>query len=138
MSATADDLPAGGHHVPGALTSGRIYHLALAGEWAEATASGRPYDRSTVGRSLAEEGFIHCSFADQVQGVADRFYAGRSDVVLLTVEVERLDAEVRVESVPGAGAFPHVFGPIPLAAVAAAVPVPVGPDGRLFAGALAR
>jgi uncharacterized protein (DUF952 family) len=138
MSATADDLPAGRRHSEGALTSGRIYHLALAGEWSEATATGRPYDRSTIGRSLADEGFIHCSFADQVQSVADGFYAGRSDVVLLTIEVEHLEAEVRVEAVPGVGAFPHVFGPIPPAAVTSALPVPVGPDGRLFASALAR
>lgn len=108
-----------------------IFHLALAGEWERARVAGC-YDRSTIDRSLAEEGFIHCSFAEQVQATADRYYRGRDDVVLLTIDPERLDAEVRVEEAPGTGqSFPHVYGPVPVGAVVAARPVPLGADGRL-------
>ena len=57
-----------------------LFHLALSDEWAAARDAG-VYDRSTVGRSLAEERFIHCSFAEQVRGTADRYYRGRDDVV---------------------------------------------------------
>lgn len=73
----------------------RIYHLALAREWREATEAGRSYQRSTLGRSLDEEGFIHCSFEGQVQAIADRIYRGREDVVLLTIDPARLEADVR-------------------------------------------
>lgn len=111
--------------------AGPIYHLALAGEWARACSSGS-YDRSTIGRSLAEEGFIHCSFADQLQATADRYYRNRRDVVLLRIDPACLDAEVRVEEVPGGERFPHVHGPIPVSAVEAADPVPVREDGRLL------
>ena len=94
-----------------------IYHLALRREWDEAVARGGPYDRSTIGRSLADEGFIHCSFEDQVASVARRFYDGE-DVVLLTVDPTRVDADIVVENLDGGDErFPHVYGPLPLAAV---------------------
>ena len=114
-------------------TGAPLFHLALAGEWAEARASGT-YDRSTVGRSLADEGFIHCSFAEQVPATADRYYSGRHDVVLLRIDPALLgDADVVVEEASGTGeAFPHVYGPIPVAAVLSARPVPVDDDGRLL------
>ena len=121
--------------MPAAEPPSLLYHLALADDWATARAAGRPYDRSTIGRSLEEEGFVHCSFADQVGGVADRFYRGRDDVVLLVIDPARLGAEVRVEDLIGAGErFPHVYGPLPLDAIVRATPVPLGPDGRLAVG----
>jgi uncharacterized protein (DUF952 family) len=89
-----------------------IYHLALRDEWDAAVSAGQPYRRSTVGRSLDEEGFIHCSFADQVEDTASRYYAGRDDVVLLTIDPDQLEAEVVVE-----GGFPHIYGPLPHHAV---------------------
>ena len=114
--------------VPG--SGADLFHLALADEWEQARSTGT-YQRSTVGRSLAEEGFIHCSFAAQVQATADRYYGGRTDVVLLRIDPARIAAEVRVEQVPGGERFPHVHGPIPVAAVVAADAVPVRGDGRL-------
>lgn len=104
-----------------------IYHLALAGEWDEAVARGGPYERSTIGRSLAEQGFIHCSFEHQVAGTAARFYAGRDDVVVLHIDPGRLEHDVRVEDLLGSGeAFPHLYGPLPVEAVVALRPLHVG------------
>lgn len=95
-----------------------IFHLALADEWHEALASGGPYERSTIGRSLTEQGFIHCSFEHQVAETAERFYAGRDDVVLLCIDEERLEHELRTEDLVGGGeAFPHLYGPLPVDAV---------------------
>ncbi len=102
-----------------------IYHLARRAPWDAAVADGMPYTRSTIDTSLDEEGFIHCSFRDQVQGVADRFYRGLTDIVLLTIDTERLQAEVRTEN-----GYPHIYGPLPVDAVVA-VPVECGDDGRL-------
>ncbi|MDE0804250.1 MAG: DUF952 domain-containing protein [Acidimicrobiales bacterium] len=97
-----------------------ILHVAISDEWDAAVAAGGPYDRSTIGVSLAEEGYIHCSFPDQVAATAERYYAGRDDVVVLVIDPDRLDAEVRVEDLMGTGVeFPHVYGPIPVAAVVA-------------------
>jgi uncharacterized protein (DUF952 family) len=114
----------------------RLYHLASEGEWREAVERGGPYRRSTLGRSLDEEGFIHCSFAHQVQLIADVIYRGRHDVVLLVLDPARLGAEVRVEDVGGDQRFPHIYGAVPLEAVVAVEPVPVDGDGRLLTGPL--
>ncbi len=95
------------------------FHLALRGEWDEAVARGGPYTRSSLGRSLEEEGFIHLSLAEQVDGTFERFYAGRTDVVRLGIDPARLVPEVKVE-----GGFPHLYGPLDLAAVVEARPFP--------------
>jgi uncharacterized protein (DUF952 family) len=94
-----------------------LFHLALAEDWQRAEASGI-YTTSTIGRTLEQEGFIHCSYAHQVQGVAERFYRGRNDLVVLAIDRDALDAEVRLEQVGGEGeSFPHIYGPIPVRAV---------------------
>lgn len=96
----------------------RIFHLALARDW-EAARSAGEYAVSTLGRSLAEEGFIHASRADQWRGVRDRFSSAVSEpLVLLVIDASRLSAEVREEAVPGLDeSFPHIYGPINLDAV---------------------
>ncbi len=101
----------------------RIFHIATAADWRRALERGT-YTTSTVGRSLAEEGFIHASRREQVQGVFDRYYASLGeDLVLLTIETARLtDAEVRVEAV-GEDTYPHVHGPIDPRAVVDVAPL---------------
>lgn len=95
-----------------------IFHLALAADWEAARAVGA-YAVSTLGRTLAEEGFIHASRADQWTAVRERFYADVVEpLVLLVIDPERLQAEVRVEAVPDSDeTFPHVYGPINVGAV---------------------
>ncbi|MEU1294192.1 DUF952 domain-containing protein [Streptomyces sp. NPDC005840] len=88
-----------------------ILHLTERALWDAARARG-VYEMSTRGRTLQEEGFVHCSTAAQLPGVAAAFYAGLDDLVVLVVDPALLDAEVRYE-----GGFPHVYGPIPVNAV---------------------
>lgn len=95
-----------------------IYHLAVRHEWEAAVASGHHYCRSTIGRSLDEQGYIHASFRHQVDTVAEAFYHDCDDVVLLEIEVSGLNCEVKVENLDGgAERFPHIYGPIPVDAV---------------------
>lgn len=108
-----------------------IYHLALRRSWEAARDAGEPYRRSTIDKSLDDEGFIHCSYQDQVQGVADRFYRGRTDVLLLTIDTSKVEAEVRTEN-----QFPHLYGPLPIEAVVREEPVALGDDERLLVSAL--
>ena len=42
-------------------TERQILHIALVEDWDAAQLVGQ-YEKSTIGRTLAEEGFIHCSF----------------------------------------------------------------------------
>ena len=101
----------------------RIFHIATAADWRKALETGT-YTTSTVGRSLDEEGFIHASRRDQVQGVFDRYYRDAGEhLVLLTIDPARLtDAEVRVEPV-GDDTYPHVYGPIDRRAVVDVAPL---------------
>jgi glutathione S-transferase len=94
-----------------------IYHIALAAGWAQAQRDGQ-YTTSTRGRTLAEEGFIHASTADQVDEVADAFYRDAPDLVLLVIDTERVGSPIRYEPVPGqADPYPHIYGPLNLEAV---------------------
>jgi uncharacterized protein (DUF952 family) len=96
-------------------TRSPIFHIAERAEWEAARAARRPYEVSTRGRTLAEEGFIHASRdEDQIREVRRAFYAGLDDLVLLMIDPEGLD--VRYEPV-GDDVFPHIYGPIPPRAV---------------------
>lgn len=113
------------------MTADRIFHLAAAADWEAARLAGT-YEQSTVDRTLAEEGFIHCSFAIQVQATADRYLVGRDDVVLLVIDAAAVADVLRVEDTSGRGEdYPHLYGPLPVSAVVDAVSVPLGDGGRL-------
>jgi uncharacterized protein (DUF952 family) len=108
----------------------RIYHIATRADWDQARADG-VYTRSSVDKTLAEEGFIHASQASQVTRTANKFYRDvPGDLVVLVIDTGLLRAEVRYEDVPGAELpFPHIYGPLNVDAVLAATPFAPGPDG---------
>ena len=99
------------------MPSGDLFHIALAEDWAVAQSTGE-YTASTRGRTLAEEGFIHCSLFVQVEATASRFYADVDGAVVLRIDPSRLTSRLVVEDLSGTGErFPHVYGPIPVTAV---------------------
>ena len=108
-----------------------IYHLTTAGDWETGQAAGE-YTTSTRGRTLAGEGFIHASTAGQVTPVANTFYQGvPEDLVVLVIDTDLLASPVRHDKVPGWDEpFPHIYGPVNPAAVVAVVPLEAGPDGK--------
>ena len=98
--------------------AGRMFHIALPADWASAQRAG-VYTTSTRGVSLADEGFIHCSFDHQVERTANAYYADLDELILLRIDPDRLGSPVVVEPpFPGAADdYPHVYGPIPVDAV---------------------
>lgn len=66
--------------------------------------------------TLSSQGFIHCSTPGQLIGVANLFYKGRSDLVLLSIDSKRVKAEIRYERV-GEIHYPHIYGPLNIDAV---------------------
>jgi uncharacterized protein (DUF952 family) len=100
-----------------------LFHLTEAATWEAARAAGE-YRQSTRGVTLEQQGFIHCSLRHQVRPVAETLYADADDLVLLTVDPEKLP--VRFE-----GGFPHIYGPIPVDAVVDVVPVTRDDTGRM-------
>jgi len=107
-----------------------IYHIAATADWERAVREGQ-YTMSTRGLTLAEQGFIHASTAAQVALVANAFYQGEPDLLLLVVDPGLVAPEIRYEHVPGqARPYPHIYGPLNVTAVVEARPFGPGPDGR--------
>jgi glutathione S-transferase len=114
----------------------RVFHLAESAAWAAAFQTGE-YTASTLGATLDDVGFIHLSYVHQLRATADAFYQGQQGIMLLVIDAARVGAEIREEPAPGSGElFPHLYGALPVAAVVAANPVGLLPDGRLDLDAL--
>jgi uncharacterized protein (DUF952 family)/uncharacterized glyoxalase superfamily protein PhnB len=107
-----------------------LFHIAHRRDWEAAQRVGA-YRISTLDRTLADEGFIHLSFARQVRGVADRFYGDVDDeLVLLSIDPSRLTASIVTEPVAGTGeTFPHLYGELPTDAVRRVTPYRRRDDG---------
>ena len=90
-----------------------IYHVVSKKEWDAAQEKG-VYEAA----SLASEGFIHASKNEQVKGVLERYYAGRSHLVLLHIKEKMVTSPVQYEMAPSVNElFPHIYGPLNLDAV---------------------
>lgn len=93
-----------------------LFHVTTRAEWDPEATEHRPagFDR---------EGFVHLAAREQVPGVLERYFAGQTGLLLVTVDADGLD--VRWE--PGAGSepgpFPHLYAPIPRDAVVAVEPL---------------
>ncbi|NBE97522.1 DUF952 domain-containing protein [Nonomuraea sp. KC401] len=93
-----------------------IHHLVLRADWDGALQAGE-YRVSTLGRTLDEVGFIHCSRdMAQLRGVHAAFYTAVAEP-LLVLDIAPAGLDVRVED-----GFPHLYGPLPLSAVTAVRP----------------
>ena len=94
-----------------------IFHLTDSTRWAQSVAAGE-HTGSSRRVELADEGFIHCSTDTQWRATVERFYADVDDLLLLHIDESLLDVPLVIEQLGEAPEpFPHVYGPIPLAAV---------------------
>lgn len=100
-----------------------IVHICTRLDWEKADAAGE-YRAD----SLETEGFIHCSRPEQVLGVVNRFYTDVPDLVLLWIDPNRLDSEIRWEPADG-DVFPHLYGSLEVEAVVAVNDLIPDPDG---------
>ncbi len=99
------------------MTDTVAYKIIDAAEWREALAQGA-YAGSAVDRA---DGYIHLSTGDQLSGTARKHYAGRTELMLLTVDLAVLGDTVAWEPSRGGALFPHIYGPLPTRAVTQAV-----------------
>ena len=105
---------------------GPIYHICRRAEWAAAEADG-----SCPGSSQDRaDGFIHFSRVEQVVASAAKHRAGQDGLVLLTVDPAALGPALKWEPARGGDLFPHLYGPLPVAAVRRVEDLPLGADGR--------
>ncbi len=103
-----------------------IFHMCHADEWQAAEPSGA-YHGSSQDQA---DGFIHFSTREQIVESAARHRAGQSGLLLLCVDAVTLGDSLKWEASRGGVLFPHLYGPLPIAAVHWVRDLPLGIDGR--------
>ncbi len=92
------------------LTSGQMAALLSEGSFV-----GAPVDLA--------DGFIHLSTAEQLAGTLEKHFAGQQGLQLVEVDLVHLGDAVRWEPSRGGALFPHIYGTLPLSAVASHRPI---------------
>jgi len=102
-----------------------IYKLLRADEWATLQAQGE-----TAGAPIdVADGYVHFSTAAQAQATADKYFAGVVGLMLLALDPATLGPGLRWEPARGGDLFPHLYGPLRMADVLWAAPLPLT-DGQ--------
>jgi uncharacterized protein (DUF952 family) len=98
--------------------SNLIFKIVPRTEW---EAAGEFYEGSAHDRADA---FLHFSTAPQLAETLRLYYAGQDNLMLVAVDEAALGTALRYEHSPSRGEdFPHLFGPMPRAAVKWALPL---------------
>lgn len=84
-----------------------IYHIVLPEVWE--TFKDQDFYYAT---SLQTEGFIHCSFADQINPVLGRYYKDAESVLILQLETDKLTSKLVEEPSTNNEIYPHIYGQI--------------------------
>lgn len=101
-----------------------LFHITTESAWQQAQTEG-----IYRADSLQSEGFIHCSIAKQVAWVANQFYVGCPELIVLGINPDRLTSPWRFDLVPEVGPFPHVYGEINLDVVTRVIPLEPSIEG---------
>lgn len=102
-----------------------IIHLIKQTEWEASTNL-----EAIASSSLKHEGFIHCCNLEQLENIAECYYKGQSDLLILVIDERKLSSELKYEAAPGyTELYPHLYGPINREALAEVIPLPCGLDG---------
>jgi uncharacterized protein (DUF952 family) len=102
-----------------------VYKIVDEEEWREAQRIGC-YSGSADDH---RDGFIHLSFAEQVEGTAARHFRNRSGLLLIAFAAETLGEALRLETSRGGDLFPHLYSTLPPSAALWERPMTLGIDG---------
>jgi uncharacterized protein (DUF952 family) len=110
----------------------RLLHITERRAWEAASRAGE-YRTSTRGVTLEEQGYIHCSLPHQLRDVAELLYDDADDLVVLVIDASKVPARVEYEAPDGTSErYPHIYGPVPVGAVAEVIPVTRDAGGRMI------
>jgi len=103
-----------------------IYKITTKNLWDRAEAEGvlppSPVD--------VADGFMHFSTAAQLRETLSRHFRGRSGLMLLTIDSALVPTDFVWEPSRGGALFPHLYAPLPRAAVIAARQIAVDETGH--------
>lgn len=89
-----------------------IYHVTSEAEWNRY--AGMEF---FLPDAFEKDGFIHLSTEKQLAGVLQRYYKGREDLMLLTVDESKLEAVLKHEPSTGNELYPHLYGELNKSAI---------------------
>ena len=101
-----------------------ILHIAQHQQWEQAKLV-----QFYTGDTLVSEGFIHCSTELQVIKVANTWFPNRQGLVLLAIDSDKVEAEIRYEGFEEE-LFPHIYGPLNFSAVVKVFDFEPNEDGK--------
>lgn len=105
-----------------------IYHIVKEKIWDES--KHNVYYKT---HSLEREGFIHCSFENQVVKVANTLYKGTKDLLVLCIDDIKIKSILKVEDLYKLNEkYPHLYGELPINAVEKVVKLEVLEDGTFL------
>ena len=95
-----------------------LCHVATEADWAVAQAA-----ETYAPAALEHDGFLHCCTEAQLPFVLARHFPSVTHLLVLRFDPDRVGAAIHwVRSEPDQEPFPHLDGPLPLAAVLSATP----------------
>lgn len=89
-----------------------IYHIVLPEIW-EKFKDEYEYEAE----SLTSEGFIHCSYKNQLDDVLRRYYRDADKVLILNINPHLLKSELIAEPSTNGEIYPHIYGKINKSAI---------------------
>jgi uncharacterized protein (DUF952 family) len=103
-----------------------IYKILSAAEWREAEHLGI---FAGAGIDL-QDGYIHFSTAEQAEETTAKHFAGKSGLVLVAVDADKLGERLKWEVSRGGALFPHLYGTLATRDALWVKPLALGPDGK--------
>ncbi len=108
------------------LSKDYIYKVVTAQQWAVAQEQGE-----FVGAPIdLEDGYIHFSNAAQVKETVSKHFAGQLDLLIVTVDPEKLGDSLKWEPSRGGDLFPHLYAHLSMDHVEAVADLPIGKNGE--------
>lgn len=102
-----------------------VYKIMDGADWQQAKSSGF-YAGSAHD---LRDGFIHLSFANQVEATAERHFKNCDGLLLIAFPIHELGEALRLELSRGGDLFPHLYAPLPAAKALWERSMPLGNDG---------
>ena len=101
-----------------------VYKICTKSEWKEIKSKGQ----LTGSKKDLEDGYIHFSGDDQVEGTLKKFYQNQKDLILLKVDTLKLNHLVWEQTSDG-NMFPHLYSSLDVSNVVDEIEIILSDDG---------
>lgn len=105
-----------------------IYHITEDEQWQDAQINGKYLPKQFI-----SDGFIHCSYKHQLIKVANRFFKGQNNLIILAIDSQRIASKIVTENLEGGTElFPHIYGELPLSVILNVSKLSSNVDGTFY------